>query len=434
MTNSGRILVTALIATGCLWLATAFSATVIMATEVFLLTFLGVLFAVLLYRCSLLVSKKSGLSYGWSLGTTTLVMSAVFAGTLFLFGLQIEEQIREASSHLDESAEFAREWIHEHPLAKAAVSDLPFASQLLQEEQSPGGGKSPSSGAEEDGSTGDGSTEEGANESAGAAASEESAEPEGESEEEGEETDSGAADSGKKDGQSGEKQDGSADGGLQQSRIGQATRIFVGAFRTTFGLITNFAIVVIVGLYLAADPQLYINGTVRLFPRQHRDRVREISDRLGSVLWSWLRGRMATMLITGAGTGIGLALIGVPLPFMLGVMTGLLAFIPNIGPAIGLAVSLLVSLPQGGNTPLLVLAVFVLFQLLESYLLTPLIQQRMVSIPPALLLVWQVLLGVLSGFLGLMVATPVLAVLMQLVLLVWLEDVLGDQGAAEEPA
>lgn len=393
-------------AVGCLWLAVAVSAAVVLATDVFLLTLLGVLFAVFLTNTSELLSSKLGFAYGLSLFAVVATL-AVSAGTaVFLFGWQIEQQVKRASSHLDDASNRLRDWIQDHPIAETAISDLPFAGRLIADERTdssngkrPGESSSshdernqdpPSSDADADSAAASGSRSR-ANGNNGPAAL--------------------------------------ASGGLSGSRIGQAAQIIAEIFRTTLGAVMNLAIVLFVGVFLAIDPQLYRDQIVRLFTPNSRSRVRQILNQMGATLWSWLLGRFASMLITGIGTSAALFLLGVPMPVLLGSLTGLLTFIPNVGPAIALAIAVLVALPTGGGVALSVVAVFLLFQLLESYVITPLIQQRQVSIPPAMLITWQVLLGMLAGFLGIMIATPLLAVALVLTRMAYLEDVLGDPGA-----
>lgn len=376
------------VATFGLWLLVAVTAAFVLATDVFLLTFLGGLFAVFLTKTSGAISSRMSLDYGVSLSLITLLLVSATGGTLYVFGHRVEQRVSAASQHLDGAANDLRAWVESHPIAETAVKDLPFASQLLSSEplmtgvdegrQSPAGSRHRT-------------TESGSSEDQAA-----------ESQATGQRT-------------------------LSTSRIGEAAQVIADVFRTTLGAVMNIAIVVFVGLYLAAAPTMYRDGFVRLFPHKRRERVTEILNQIGSTLWSWLLGRFASMAITGIGTGIGLAILGVPMPVILGGLTGLLTFIPNIGPAIGLAISLLVALPEGGTTAGLVVVVFLVFQLLESYLITPLIQHHQVSIPPAVLIIWQVLLGVLVGFLGVTVSTPILAVLFVLVQSIYLEDTLQDQ-------
>lgn len=371
------------IAIAALWIAIAVSAAVVAAIDLFLLSMLGIVIAVCLSKTSQRLSQAVGLSYGWALGTVVLLLTLIVSVLLVFFSAQIEGRIQSASADLDNAQHALTDWVSGHPLAKSALSNLPFAGQLLSE---------PSRGAEQSPSPStDGELGAQANGSSKASQS-------------------------------------STGSGLSSSRLGQAARIVAQVFQTTLGAVTNMAIVFFVGLYLAADPNLYRNGFVRLFPRAARDRAREILDEMESTLWSWLLGRFATMTITGVGAGISLAILGVPMPVTLGVLSGLLAFIPNIGPAIALAITVFVALPQGGQTALMVVPVFVVLQLLESYVATPIIQQRLVSIPPALLIFWQVLLGMLAGFLGLTVATPMLAAILVVVRMAYLEDALGGDA------
>jgi predicted PurR-regulated permease PerM len=140
---------------------------------------------------------------------------------------------------------------------------------------------------------------------------------------------------------------------------------------------------------------------------------------------------MATMAITGSATGAILWILGVPLPFMMGLITGLLAFIPNIGGLIAVTLASLLALPQGLSTVAWVIGLYCAMQLVESYVLTPLIQKRQVSLPPALLIGFQAFMGLVFGFLGLMVASPLLAVGMVVVNQLYVKDALGDDDAPE---
>ncbi len=135
-----------------------------------------------------------------------------------------------------------------------------------------------------------------------------------------------------------------------------------------------------------------------------------------------------SMLITGAGTSIALLVLGVPMALTMGVITGLLTFIPNIGGIIALLLAMLLALSQGPMTVLYVIILYGVLQLVESNVVTPLIQQHQTSIPPALLLSFQIIMGAITGFLGLLVSTPLLAAGMVLVREAWVRDTLGDDS------
>ncbi len=196
------------------------------------------------------------------------------------------------------------------------------------------------------------------------------------------------------------------------------------AFSTVLGMLANVLIVLFVGLYLATNPSLYVEGVVRLVPPPKRPRAEDVFAALGHALRHWLLGRIASMLVVGALTALGLFVFGVPLALTLGLIAALFSFIPYIGPALALTPALAVALPEGQVVT--VLAIYGAVQILESYLVTPLIQKRAVSMPPALLITAQIMLGVLAGAVGVAVATPLAVVAVVLVQMLYVEDVLGD--------
>lgn len=200
-----------------------------------------------------------------------------------------------------------------------------------------------------------------------------------------------------------------------------------GIFSTAFGALGSLAVVIVLGLYFAADPKVYINGTMRLFPQERRAHVGEALERVGHALRWWLLGRIIAMLVVGVLTGIGLAVLGVPFAFILGLVAAILDFVPNIGPTIAVVPAAMVGLSQGGATALYVLILYFVVQSLESYLISPFIQQRVVSMPPALLLIAQLMLGLGFGILGLLLASPLAVVVMVLVQMLYMRDVLGEQ-------
>jgi len=199
-----------------------------------------------------------------------------------------------------------------------------------------------------------------------------------------------------------------------------------GVFSSTLSALANFVIILFVGIYLAVDSRTYTNGLVRLFPLNRRGRAREVVDELGFTLWWWLLGKVAAMIIVGCVTWLGLTILGVPLALTLGLLAGLLDFIPNIGPFIAGAPAVLIALMISPATALYVLIFYFVIQSLESYVLTPVLQQKTVKLPPALTIVAQVLLGVLTGGLGLILASPLAAVAFVLVRLLYIEDTLGE--------
>lgn len=200
-----------------------------------------------------------------------------------------------------------------------------------------------------------------------------------------------------------------------------------GFFSTTAGMITNFFITILLAVYLAAEPRVYVYGFSKLFPREKRSRVLEIIWEIGETLRWWLIGKIGSMIVIGILTWIGLSIIGVPLALSLGLIAGLLSFIPNFGPILSALPAILLAFVDNPVTALYVIGLYILVQLIESNLVTPWIERQTVELPPALTITSQLILAVLIGGLGLVLATPVLAVIMVLVQMIYIEDILGDR-------
>lgn len=201
-----------------------------------------------------------------------------------------------------------------------------------------------------------------------------------------------------------------------------------GVFSSTVGALGNFFIVILLSIYIAAEPRLYSHGFLRLFPIGTRPRVREVLDTTGETLGWWLIGKIASMVFIGILTWIGLSIIGVPLALTLGLIAGVLSFIPNFGPILSAIPAILLAFIHSPITALYVLGLYVGVQIIESNLVTPFIERKTVELPPALTIIFQLIFGVTLGALGLILATPLLAVMMIVVQMVYVRDVLGDHG------
>jgi predicted PurR-regulated permease PerM len=200
-----------------------------------------------------------------------------------------------------------------------------------------------------------------------------------------------------------------------------------GAFSLSLEMLADIAIFFFVGLFLAIQPQLYTQGLVRLAPPAYRLRMREVLDKLGQTLQWWLLGQLLTMSIIGVLMALGMWLLGVPLALTLGILAGLLAFIPYIGPVLAAVPAVVLALTKAPVYALYALIIYAGIQFIESYILTPLIQRRTVSLPPVITLLGQVVLGILAGGLGLALATPLIAVILVLVKMLYLADTLGEE-------
>ena len=328
----------------------------VLATDIILILFMGIVFGVFLSRVSQLMAAFSPLKYSWSLAAVTGTLILLFCGFSAIFGVQINTQINKAVEQADEGIQHLNDWSKEYPPLRTVLISTPFLRQLIDDEKQ-------SSDTESD-------------------------------------SDSKEADSQTK----------MMEQSALQSTAKRSAQAVAGIFKTTLGLFVNSLLIFFVGLFLAIDPGSYRDGCVQLFSQKEQERTRDIMNQMGDTLWHWLLGRFASMAITGVSAGLLLGVLGVPMAFTLAVVTALLTFIPNIGPAVALILAILFALPKGGTIVLLVVLGYIALQLVESYAITPLIQQKQASLPPALLIAFQAIMGVLFGFLGAGVASPLLAV------------------------
>ncbi|MEW6296615.1 MAG: AI-2E family transporter [Thermodesulfobacteriota bacterium] len=178
--------------------------------------------------------------------------------------------------------------------------------------------------------------------------------------------------------------------------VAQAT----GLFSSLFGVVAGVLLVLFTGLFLAAEPQLYTDGLLRLVPLRKRQRPHEVMQRMGHALRWWLVGQVCSMAIVSILTILGLWLLNMQLVLTLGLLAGLFEFIPKVGPILAAVPAILLAVLQSPTHALYVLLLYVGIQTAESYFIYPLIQEHAVSLPPALVIAALVLLGVLAGFLA----------------------------------
>jgi predicted PurR-regulated permease PerM len=186
-------------------------------------------------------------------------------------------------------------------------------------------------------------------------------------------------------------------------------------FSSSFGVISDLYIVLLMGLFFTAGPSVYKRGIIHLLPPKAKDKGKELLEKLNSVLKKWLKGQIIGILFIAILTAIALIIIGMPLVLTLALIAGLLNFIPNFGPIIALIPAVLISLLQGTDTAIIIICTYTFIQIIQSAIEQPLIQKKMVNIPPALIIVSQVAMGTLGGFWGVILATPITAVLMTIV-------------------
>jgi len=177
-------------------------------------------------------------------------------------------------------------------------------------------------------------------------------------------------------------------------------------------IIAGLAIVFILSLYFSVEPETYYNGMRRLIPEEHRDQFDECAASVAQILRSWVLAKLISMSMVGILVSIGLAIIGLPLAGTLGIIAGMMTFIPNVGPLISVIPAALIALAISPGTGALTLLVFAIVFSLEGYLVTPLLERNIVRLPPALTLTMQLLLVALAGPVGVALAAPLAAAIL----------------------
>jgi len=210
---------------------------------------------------------------------------------------------------------------------------------------------------------------------------------------------------------------------------GQVVGGAVKAAGATIGVIAHVAIVLFFAAFLAAQPRVYVDGVLKLIPLRRRQRACDVLESIGEVLQRWLVGQAVLMLSIAILTFVGLTLLGVPLALPLALLAGVLNFIPYVGPILSSVPAILVGISESPQMTAYVALLFLGVQSVEGYVLEPLIQQRAVYLPPALILFAQLLLGLLAGPIGVIVATPFAAAFVVAVRMLYVEDALGDRAA-----
>lgn len=214
-------------------------------------------------------------------------------------------------------------------------------------------------------------------------------------------------------------------------QLGASVLPVIGGVAST---ILSFLIIVFMSLYFLADPMAHQEGFIRLFPLWYRDRMRHIFVRLDETLRGWLRATLASMLFVGLATGILLAIMGIEQAAALGVIAGLLSFVPNFGPIIALIPSVAAAIVQTPDNVLWIVLVIYGVSFVQSQIVAPMLVADSINLPAVLILLGQIVAGAFLGFLGIMLAVPITAIIMVLVQEIYIKDVLGDKPLVIEGA
>jgi len=195
--------------------------------------------------------------------------------------------------------------------------------------------------------------------------------------------------------------------------------------------VLSILIVLFLSLYLLADTDGHQKGVIRLFPLWYRERALQIMVRLGVTLRGWLKATLFSMIFVGFATWIGLELIGIQQAAALGVLAGLLSFIPNFGPIVTLIPSVAVGIVQAPESIIWIIVIIYGVSFVQTQILLPVLVAGSIRLPAVLVLLGQIIAGAFLGFLGLMLSVPITAIIMVLVQEVYVKDLLGDKTATQ---
>ena len=219
-----------------------------------------------------------------------------------------------------------------------------------------------------------------------------------------------------------------------------SSETIVSAARTALaavgGALSLLLIVLVGGVYLAAQPTLYATGLLRLIPLGARSQSAETLDAISISLKNWLKGQAIGMLFVGVATGLALWLVGVPAAWAIGLVAGLAEFVPYLGVLIAGVPAVVLGFGQGTATGLWTLGVLLAVQQVQGSLIMPLVQNKMVDLPPAITIFGIIAAGILFGVAGVLLATPLTIVVLVIVRRLYLhedkEEVLASADAAED--
>ncbi|MFC7536004.1 AI-2E family transporter [Sphingomonas sp. GCM10030256] len=220
---------------------------------------------------------------------------------------------------------------------------------------------------------------------------------------------------------------------LGQQVLGSVGRL-TSAVGTALGAVTSAFLIIVIGIFIAVEPRLYDRGVAWLLPMRHRHRFYQIGDRVGFTLRRLLFGRIVGMVVEGLFTFIMLAYVGrlfgvdpIPMAALLGLLTGVLAFIPNIGAITSGVLMVAVGFSAGTSEGLWAIVVYFAVQNIDGYLILPYIARKTVDLAPAVVLAAQLIFGALFGFLGLLFADTILAALK-----VTLQEFAGQRAGGDD--
>jgi predicted PurR-regulated permease PerM len=350
---------------------------------VVLLTFLGVLFGLALTAG---VDWLEGRRVPRAVGAVLIVLS--FLGILVGIGAMtapsITNQLQELKTQLPEAIGKIQRWVRERQESFSQVLE-----QVAPEQADTGKGTPPAEGA---GQQAQGGQQEAEGQAAGG-----------------------------KDKPGVSLQQGLAD------QVGGVGRHLFGFFSSTLAVLGGMVLVLFVAIFVAIDAKTYHRGLMHLFPHEMRKRAGEVLSTTATMLRRWLLAQFVSMVAVGVLTSVVLLILGVKAALALGIIAGILEFIPIAGPILASVPAIAMGFLDGPERALYIALAYVVIQQLEANLLYPLIMKKGLEIPPVLTIVAQGVMSLAFGFLGLLVAVPMLAAAFVPITMLYVRDVVGDQ-------
>jgi predicted PurR-regulated permease PerM len=209
-------------------------------------------------------------------------------------------------------------------------------------------------------------------------------------------------------------------------QLSGAARYLFPFLSSTVTVAAGLFLILVLAIYVGADPALYHDGLMHLFPHGSRERAGVVLTRVATVLRKWLVTQLVAMVVMGVVSTLTLLALGVKAAVALGVIAGLLEFVPTVGPILAAVPAIAMGFLDSPEKALTVGLAYLVIQQLEGHVLIPMLMKEGMDLPPALTIVAQAVMALLFGFLGLMVAVPLLAVVIVPIKLLYVEGVVGD--------
>jgi predicted PurR-regulated permease PerM len=210
-------------------------------------------------------------------------------------------------------------------------------------------------------------------------------------------------------------------------QIGGAGRTFFTVFSSTLAALAGLIVLVFVSIFVASEPDLYHRGLMHLFPHRMRAKAGEVLSATATTLRRWLLMQLLAMILIGVVTTLALVALGVRGAIALGIIAGVLEFIPYVGPILSAVPAVGMALLDSPEKALYVALAYTAIQQLEGAVLQPLLMKEGLQVPPVVTILSQGLLATVFGFLGLLLAVPLVASIMIPVKMLYVRDVVGDE-------